>query len=81
VCVERIDPEIPLNHWPSDIWIGAALGTWAGHTVAKRNEERRRGIPQRKWYDVVHRPPKADWSVMPYLTPEGGPGLAVRTIF
>ena len=81
VCVERIDPEKPLNHWPSDIWMGAALGTWAGHTIAVRNEERRRGIPQRKWYDVVHRPPKADWSVMPYRSSEGVPGLAVRASF
>ena len=53
--LQRMSPEIVLNHWPSDVWIGAALGTWGGHTIAKRNEERRHGIPQRKWYDVVHR--------------------------
>ncbi len=81
VCVERIDPERVLDHWPSDIWMGAALGTWAGHTIAVRNEERRHGIPQRKWYDVIHRPPKADWSVMPYTSSEGVPGLAVKTSF
>lgn len=53
-ALQRVD-EPDRNHWPSDVWIGAAYGAWAGHTIAKRNEERRQGIPQAKWNDVFRR--------------------------
>lgn len=77
-CVQRVD-EPGHNHWPSDVWLGAAYGAYAGHTVAKRNEERRRGIPQGKWYDVLHRP-AGDLSVLPFASPGGG-GFVARARF
>jgi hypothetical protein len=75
VCLQRVD-EPGHNHWPSDVWIGAALGAYAGHTIAIRNEERRRGISQGKWYDIFHRPEK-NWSLLPVAGSRFS-GLAVR---
>lgn len=80
VLLQRVD-EPGHNHWPADVWIGAALGTWAGHTVATRNEERRQGFKQKKWYDVIHRPdPHPEFTVLPVVSPEFT-GLAVRARF
>jgi hypothetical protein len=78
VCLQRVD-EPGHNHWPSDVWIGAALGAYTGHTIAVRNEERRRGIPQGKWYDVFHRPSR-NWSLLP-VAGSSFSGLAVRARF
>jgi hypothetical protein len=77
-CAQRVD-EPGHNHWPSDVWMGAALGAWAGHTIAMRNEERRQGVEQGRWYDVFYRPDR-NWSATPVLAPDGG-GVAVRTTF
>jgi membrane-associated phospholipid phosphatase len=38
VCLQRIDSG---NHWPSDVWAGAAYGAYASHTLVRRNDERR----------------------------------------
>jgi membrane-associated phospholipid phosphatase len=76
VCLQRID-DPGKSHWPSDVWLGAALGTYSGHTLARRNDERRRGVSQRPWYDVVHRS-AAEWSLSPTIEPVG---FACRTRF
>jgi hypothetical protein len=77
-CLERLDDPV-LNHWPSDVWMGAALGAYCGHTIAVRNEERRHGVEQAKWYDIFHRPDR-NWSVMPAVGP-GSYGLNARAQF
>lgn len=78
VCLQRVD-EPGHNHWPSDVWFGAALGAYEGHTIAARNEERRQGVPQGKWYDITHRPPPK-WGVVPVVGPEYS-GFALRATF
>jgi hypothetical protein len=75
-ALQRVD-EPDRNHWPSDVWIGAAYGAWAGHTIARRNEERRQGIPQAKWSDVLRRPNRS-WRIMPVIG-RGLVGLTVET--
>ena len=69
VCLQRID-DPNKSHWPSDVWLGAALGAYGGHTIARRNEERRRGVAQGRWYDVLHRT-SADLLLMPTVEPLG----------
>ena len=78
VCLERVeDPR--LDHWPSDVWFGAALGTWAGHTIAMRNEERRQNIPQARWFEIMHRP-TGRLSATPMVAPDGF-GFVVRAVY
>ena len=74
-ALQRVD-DPDRNHWPSDVWIGAAYGAWAGHTIARRNEERRRGIPQAGWPAVLRRQ-TSGWRVLP-LIGRGVVGLAVH---
>ena len=64
VCVQRVDDG---QHWPSDVWLGAAYGTFVAHQVVRRNEERRRGLDQGTWYDATKRNPQ--WSAMPVMAP------------
>src|SRR6185503_12679330 len=68
VCLQRVD-EPGHNHWPSDVWLGAAYGAYAGHTIAVRNQERRDGVKQKKWYDIIHRP-ENQWSAIPVVGPD-----------
>lgn len=77
-CLQRVDSQ---GHWPSDVIVGAAFGTWAGHTVARRNDERRRGIDQGPWWDFTYRPTKTSAvSVMPVVD-DGYIGLGARAAF
>lgn len=61
-----VERVLSRQHWASDVWIGAASGIAAGRFVYHR-----------------HAPANAHaaWSFAPAITPTGGMGWGVRTIF
>ncbi len=70
IALQRIDSE---SHWPSDVWISAAMGAITSRTVVRRWEER----AARRDAGAENRP-KVTWS--PLLSRAGG-GLRVDVTF